>query len=149
MVCCGHLMWLIMLRLPPTSPTDCALQCPADDYGVRRPTMYLRLYGPAVTYHVSPGTYIYILVTSSWCMWCIFHLRSALALLFIDKTSQRAFKTPNCRRSAACVLSFACSFFCKGREGIAQRGLCVCVCLQNLAECVCVCFRAQSKCMVA
>lgn len=37
-------------------------------YSVQCATMYFQLNGLAVTYHFSSGTYIYILLTSSWYM---------------------------------------------------------------------------------
>lgn len=82
-------------RAPPIDSTDCGLQCPVDNYSVQCATMYFQLNGLGVTYHFRPGTYIYILLTSSWCMWCIFHLKHTLTLYFIDKTSRGAFKTWN------------------------------------------------------
>lgn len=51
--------------LLPIGSTDSGLQCPVDNYNVQCATMYFQLNGLSVTYHFSPGTYIYILLTSS------------------------------------------------------------------------------------
>lgn len=116
-------MWVIMVGFPPISSTDYALQCPVDNYSVQCATMYFQLNGLAVTYHFSPGTCIYTLLTSSWCMWCIFNLKHALALFFIDKTSHRAFKTWNSLRSAGLTAQY--TGMSKLLSGTALRGGCL------------------------